>query len=257
MAGDNNIEIQGKKIFFLHPSTIVQNEIIAELTQLEYEVYIVKDENALLRVLRKFPCSVVFCSVDEVLDTAGWESLIRKITDNPATKDTVIGAIAVSETGAAKDFYTNTLKLQGGYVTLKPDITRALKYILEFLKLADAKGRRKYIRADTRDDPQAGINLDLDGRYVNGSIRDISVIGLSCVFPPDVLLAKNVLINNIQLKLQSSLLKAEGIVFGSRVDGDETVYVIVFTQKTDPIVLVRIRTYMQKTLQRKMDQEMK
>jgi hypothetical protein len=257
MSDGNNTDILGKKIFFLHPSAFVQNEILTELIQLEYEVYVVKDENALLRVLNKYPHSIVFCSVDEVLDVKGWESLIRRIMDNPETKDTAIGAIAASEDEAAKRFYVSGLKLPCGYVALKPDVGRAIKVLLEILKAADAKGRRKYIRADTHEDHQAVINLDLDDHYVNGSIRDISVVGLSCVFPANTVLEKNALINNIQIKLQSFLLKAEGIVFGSRTEGEETSYVIVFTQKIDPLVRIKIRTYMQKVLQAKMDQEMK
>ena len=62
MGDDNNTELLGKKIFFLHPSAFVQNEVISELVQLEYEVYVVKDEIALLRALRKYPHSIVFWS---------------------------------------------------------------------------------------------------------------------------------------------------------------------------------------------------
>ncbi|MDR2028510.1 MAG: pilus assembly protein PilZ, partial [Treponema sp.] len=61
----------------------------------------------------------------------------------------------------------------------------------------------------------------------------------------------------IQIKLQSMLLKAEGIVFGSRMDGLEKIYVILFTQRIDPDVRVKIRKYIQSNLQAKMDGELK
>jgi hypothetical protein len=65
------------------------------------------------------------------------------------------------------------------------------------------------------------------------------------------------LLPDLQIKLQSTLLKAEAIVFGSRMDGEERVYVFVFTQKIDPAVRTKIRSYVQKNLQAKMDAELK
>jgi hypothetical protein len=257
MPDDNNIEIAGKKIFFLHPSAVVKNEIIPELVQLEYEIYVVKDENALLRGLSRYPQSVLFCGVDEALDLKSWEITIRRITGNPANKGIAIGAVVNNEDGAAKQLCTDTLKLSCGYVPVKHDVNRALKVLVDILRAVEAKGRRKYLRADTRDDLQATVNLSLDGRYINGSIRDISVVGFSCIFPDDPGLQKNALVSDIQLKLQSALLKVEGIVFGSRADEDGMVYVVVFTQKIDPVVRTKIRIYMQKNLQTKMEQELK
>jgi hypothetical protein len=101
------------------------------------------------------------------------------------------------------------------------------------------------------------INLPLNGTYVNGTIKDISVVGLSCAFDEDPGLAKNTLFQNIQIKLQSALLKVEGIIFGSRTDGLARIYVILFTKRTDPEVKVKIRKYIQQNLQAKMDGELK
>jgi hypothetical protein len=254
MTDGNNTEILGKKVFFIHPSALTQNEIVSELAQQEYEVYVIRDNDKMADVLRRYPSSVVFVSVDEVLQLKEWELFIRKIME---IGDVVVGVIANTDNDNAKRFYLNTLKVSGGYVPLKPDSGKAIGNILGILKSVDAKGRRKYVRADTRDDPMASINIPFNGRYINGTIWDISVVGLSCVFSEDPELEKNSLFLDIQIKLQSSILKAEGIVFGSRMSGSDKVYVIVFTQKIDPVVRTRIRMYIQKNLQLKMDQEMK
>jgi hypothetical protein len=83
------------------------------------------------------------------------------------------------------------------------------------------------------------------------------VVGLSCTFAEDPELAKNTLVQNIQVKLQSTLLKMEGIVFGSRPDGASKIYVILFTQRIDPDTRSKIRTYIQHNYQTKMDAELK
>jgi hypothetical protein len=49
----------------------------------------------------------------------------------------------------------------------------------------------------------------------------------------------------------------EGVVFGSRMDGNEKVYVVIFTQRIDPEVRTKIRKYIQQNLQNKMDEELK
>ena len=70
-------------------------------------------------------------------------------------------------------------------------------------------------------------------------------------------MAKNTLFQNIQIKLQSMLLKVEGIVFGARMDGPSKIYVILFTKRIDPEIRTKIRKYIQQNLQTKMDAELK
>jgi hypothetical protein len=256
MADGNNTEILGKKVFFIHPSVLTQNEIVSELAQQEYEVYVIRDAGKMADILRRYPSSVVLASVDEALPSKDWEVFIRNITESDETKNVVVGVIVNTDNDNAKRFYLNTIKVSG-YVPLKPNTGKAIGNILEILKSAEAKGRRKYVRADTRDDPMASINISHNGKYINGTIWDISVVGLSCVFNEDTELEKNSLFPDIQIKLQSSILKVEGLIFGSRMDGADKVYVVVFTQKIDPVVRTKIRTYIQKNLQLKMDREIK
>jgi hypothetical protein len=97
----------------------------------------------------------------------------------------------------------------------------------------------------------------MNDSFIKGAINDISTMGLSCVFQEDPELVKNSLCQNVQLKLQSMILKAEGIVFGSRTDGVKKTYVIVFTQRTDPAVRSKIRKFVQSVLQTKLDAEFK
>jgi hypothetical protein len=254
---DDNTELLGKKIFFIHPSTFVQNDIIAELAQQEYEVYAARDETKLQKFLPSCPQSIVFASIDETLSANKWEDWIRSLMGNEATKNVAIGVLSNTNNEDARRLYLNSIKVSCGFIPVKMDTARVIKAMLDILKAANAKGRRKYIRADTRGETMTTINVPHNGAYMTGKIRDISVVGLSCVFDQDPELQKNTLLPDIQIKLQSTLVKAEGIVFGSRMDGEGRVYVFVFTQKIDPAVRTKIRSYVQKNLQSKMDTELK
>jgi hypothetical protein len=153
--------------------------------------------------------------------------------------------------------YINVVKVQCGFIPVHSDIHKSTKQIFDILKAQDAKGRRKYIRATIENETNATVNMPLSGGFINGSIKDISVVGFSCAFPEDPQIEKNSLVQNVQIRLQTTLLKVEAIVFGSRMEGMSKVYVLLFTQKIDPDTRTRIRKYIQSNLQSKMDLELK
>jgi len=248
--------IMGRKIFFLHPSATLQNTIISELFHQEYEVYVVKDHAALRRALHRYSNSVVFADIGEHLAERDWEIWIRGVMNAPETKNTLIGIVSANSDEALQKKYLNTIKVPCGYTVIKSDINNSIKSICEILKSVDAKGRRKYLRASTQAD-KTTINLPMNGTFINGTIKDISAVGVSCTFERDPMLNKNALFKDIQIRLQGVLLKAEAIVFGSRMEDYQKIYVLLFTQRVDAQVHTKIRTYIQQNLQGKLDAELK
>ena len=255
----NTTELLGKKIFFLYPSTVVQNMIITELIQQEYEVYETKDHAALRRVLKRYPDSIVFAHINEQMPEREWEAWIRGLVNDPETKNTMIGVISASADEALQQKYLNAIKVQCGFTVLKSDLNSSIKQICGKLIAANAKGRRKFLRTITGNETNATINLPMNGTYINGTIKDISTAGISCAFGKDPVLKKNALFKDIQIKLQSVLLRVEAIVLGSRADtdGTEATYILLFTPKVDPETKTKIRKYIHQNLQTKMDAELK
>ena len=256
MAENDNINILGKKIFFLHPSTIVQNQVIMELAQEEFEVYTVKEEKKLNKVLKKYPDSIVFASINEGMREKAWEEWITGIMSSAETSGVSISIIASGVNDATKRKYLLQFKNLCGYTVMKSDINEVIKQIIKILTGIDAKGRRKFIRAVTDSELNTTVNFPVNGTFMNGKIKDISAIGFSCSFEEDPGLVKNSLFSDIQIRLQSHLFKAEGIVFGSRMNAGEKVYVVLFTQRINPEVRTKIRKFIQNNLQNKMDLEL-
>jgi len=257
MSKSNDPEFVGKKIFFLYPNAIVHNRIVSELVQQEYEVYLTKDKDALRRVLKKYPDSVVFVDINEGMDEKQWEAWITAFMESKETKGVSLGIVTTNDDEQIKHKYLKIIKVPCGYTVLKFELDKAIAHIFDVLQAVHAKGRRKYLRATMDRNSNTTINLPIQGMYVKGRIKDISVVGISCTLEEDPEITKNTLIKDIQLKLQSSLLKVEGIVFGSRMSGNEKVYVFLFTQRIDPDVRVKIRKYIQQFLQAKMEGELK
>jgi hypothetical protein len=256
MAEGDNSGSFGKKIFFLHPSALVQNQVISELAQEEFEVYVLKDEAKLRQAISLYPDSIVFASINEIMKEDAWDKLVGTIIggENQSVK---VGIIASTSNEELKKKYLDQYKVQCGFTVIKSDYTEAVKHLIDILNGVDAKGRRKFLRILMDNDSKATVNLPVNGTYVNGLIKDISVVGFSCVFEVDPNLTKNGLFDDIQIRLQSQLIKAEGIVFGSRMDGEEKCYVVLFSKRIDPSVRTKIRKYIQSSLQHNIEKELK
>ncbi|MCL2801222.1 MAG: pilus assembly protein PilZ [Treponema sp.] len=246
-------EITGKKVFFLYPTASVQNQVITELTQHEIEVYIAKDHMRLLRVLKKYNSSIVFINIDESIQEAEWEKYILTIRNTAPNVN--VGIFSSSSDEELKAKYIEKLKITCGFMTLKLDMSRAGKKIMDILGVMNVKGRRKYLRASLERESTATMNMPFNGDFINSAIKDISVVGISVVFEHDPGLKKNALYKDMQIRLQSMLIKVEAVVFGSRENLGEKIYVLLFTQRIDPDVRVKIRKYIQSNLQSKMDSE--
>ena len=255
MAENDNSLSFGRKIFFLYPPAIIQNQVISQLAQEEFEVYVVKDEVKLRRVLQRFPDSVVFVGINERLKENAWEEWIRGVMTELSGVD--IGIIASGADENIRKKYLEQIKVRCGYTVVKADINNVISQLIGTLNKVDAKGRRKYIRALISNEANTNVNLPMNGTFISGAIKDISVVGFSCSFREDPDLTKNVLFKDIQIRLQSQILKAEGIVFGSRMEGEDKNYVILFTNRIDSDVRTKIRKYIQSNLQSKMDTEFK
>jgi hypothetical protein len=255
MGIESNNDILGKKIFFLFPSVIVKNEVIPELVQLEYEVYTSTDEKKLKPILKKYPGSIVFINIDDGLSEQNWDIWIQGVM-RAGEWNTSIGILSSNGDEKRQKKYISALRVQAGFIPIKSDIKKILTQFTNTLKKLEAKGRRKYIRVSTAQEPLTTINIPYQGNFITGQINDISVVGLSCVFDLDPELKKGVQIKDIQIKLQGILLKADGIIFGSRETDSGTVYVILFTARINPDVKTKIRKYMQNNLQQKMNNEL-
>ena len=251
-------DILGKKIFFLYPSAVVQNRIIEEFVQQEFEVYTVKDHLKLKGVLKKNPNSIVFVNINDGLSEMEWEIWIRGVLGDKETENVGIGIISSEDNEELKNKYVDYLKIRCGYTVLKHDLNLVMKQLFDILRAAEAKGRRKYVRAVIgENETNTAVNFSVNGAFIKGALKDISVVGFSCTFTEDPGLTKNTLYQDIQIKLQSNLLNTEGIVFGSRMDGNSKVYVILFTQRIDPDTQAKIRRYIQSNLQTKLDWELR
>lgn len=239
----------GKKVFFLYPPSVVKTELVTRLLDQEFEVYMLKDHESARKLLRAYPDSIIFVNIDEGMAENEWRSWIRAVIEDPLTKNVGVGILSYNTNEELSRFYLMELGARCGFVRLKLGLEESARILIGTLQANEAKGRRRYIRANCALDQLSSVNIRIAGASVEGTIRDISVVGFSCSLQPDPNFQKNALVEDIQLKLRGVLLKVEGIVFGSRQDSGQTVYVILFSHKLDGVSRAKIRRYIQTALQ--------
>lgn len=247
---------ESKKVFFLYPPSVVRERLITLLLEQEFEVYVLRDIAIASTVIRKYPESILFINIDDGMAEPEWAEWIKARMENPETKAVGFGIVTYNGDEALRKKYLMDIGVGYGFIILKLGLEESAKILVATLNAAEAKGRRKYVRANCLSDPLATINMKDNLKFISGKISDISVVGLSCVFDEDPMFTKNELINDVQLKLKASLILTQVIVFGTRKDADgKTVYVLLFSRAMDNIAREKIRSFIQVSIQYEMEQE--
>ena len=242
----------GKKIFLLYPQSVIQQDMLDILIMAGYETYIILDAERAKKLLTKFPGSIMYINIDERFKEKEWEKYIRGIMEDEATKDSMLGILSYNQDKALMKKYLMDLALPCGYVQLKLGIKESTKIILGALEATEARGRRKFIRADCEDDLNATINIKSGSGFMNGKILDISSAGIAAKFDKFENLASNTMLYDIQLKLRTGLIRTDMIYMGKRMDRHH-VYILLFEPKMTQENKLTIYRYVKSCLQKYID----
>ncbi len=253
MSDSKEQSLLGKKVFFVYPPSVIQKELVSLLIEQEFEIYMIKEHITARKLFRLYPDSLAFLNIDAGMTEPEWDAWIREVLADPATAALGIGIVSYNTDDNLRKKYLMDIGIRCGFVKLRLGVEQSAEILVESLKANEAKGRRKFIRANCFSDTLTSLNLNNAGKLIHGKIKDISVVGISCVFDIDPFFPKNVVLNRIQLKLHGTLLLTDAVVFGSRVEDGATVYVLLFPPKMDGPSRTKIRNYIQSTLQAEMD----
>ena len=79
---ENTANFQGKKVFFVHPSSVIQKDMVSELIKNEYEIYLIPDYRKAKALFRKYPDCIVFINIDEGMKEPEWEVFIKEVQED-------------------------------------------------------------------------------------------------------------------------------------------------------------------------------
>jgi hypothetical protein len=246
-------DILGKKIFFLYPHSVIQEELLDILIMNGFECYTLQSHKRARRLLENFPGSIMFINIDEGLPEKEWEAYVRDIQGNPKTQESRLGILSYNTDRALMRKYLMDLAIPCGYIQLKLGIQASTKIILDALKANEAKGQRKFIRASCKDDITATINYKSPEGMYYGKILDISSAGIAACMEKNGNFPPNSKLRDIQLKLRGSLLMTDAILMGSRKDNKD-VWILLFDPKMQQEHKLLIHRFIKQNLQKYIDQ---
>jgi hypothetical protein len=243
--------VEGKKVFFLYPPGIIQDDLVDGLIMEGFEIYILRDHKRARKLIERFPGSFLFINIDERLEEAEWETYIREIRGNPELQ-TQLGILSYDADRELMEKYLMDIMIPCGYIQLKQGTKESARIIRGALTANETKGRRQNFRAVCEE---GSGTLSFKGKFgtISGTILDISVTGFAARiengYPPD----KNTRLQNVQLKLRGAPVTVDLIYLEPRNDKQD-MWILQF----DPLSLgneakVTINHYMKLCLQRMID----
>lgn len=257
MPQDTGSSNFGKKVFFLYPHSVIQSELIYSLIRNEYEVCTLKDHKKIKLILNKYQDSILFINIDEHLTEQEWVEFVKYIMENQDTSTVQIGILSYNENSSLQEKYLMDLMVPCGFIQLKLGTKQSTEIILKTLEINEAKGQRKYVRAQIGPNINATFNVKYQGDYISGEIKDISSVGMSCIFTDkDFIVEKNTFLQSIQLKLHGKIIMIDGIVFGRRVvEEGPDLFVVMFTNSCTLENKRKIHEFIGTCLQFNLDEE--
>jgi hypothetical protein len=249
---DQQLDAQGKKIFFLYPHSVIREEMLDILIMAGYETYTLLDEKKARKLLAMFPGSIMFINIDEGLKEHEWEAYTREVMEDPKTRGSRLGIMSYNQDRALMQKYLMDLAIPCGYIQLKLGLQESTKIILNALEANEARGRRKYLRADCQDDIHATMNYKSDTEIFYGKILDISSAGIAARIEKFANLPSNSLLREVQLKLRGGLIMTDMILMGRRHD-NQAVYILLFGSKMNQENKLIIHHYIKQCLQKYID----
>jgi hypothetical protein len=240
-----------RKVFFLYPHSVLNEELLVEILSNEYEIYCLHDHEAAVKVMAANPESILFVNIDDTLKEHQWEAWIRRLTRAPQTSSTMVGILTYNPDPGLARKYLMDMMLPCGFIQLKQGLADGKRIILKTLEANEARGRRRFVRAKCTDPKKASFNVTVKGRHVTGAILDISVAGMTFRADGGMDVKPETLVEDVQLRLRGTLCRLSGIMKGA---GGSAGDLLMFTNPVAPEIQEKIHRFIYATLQEQIDE---
>lgn len=225
----------GRKIFFVNPAFKIEKILIEYLRKNEYEVYTLKDYRKAKRVLSVYPESMCFIDIDEGLSYSEWFNYMKSFSTVPELQGIYLGIVTQNAGWEDKDKFLMNIRLPCGFshIDKKEGI---LEHFTKILDLNGAKGRRKYLRLDTRSERDVSGYMTAAGKLYTVNIKDISSVGFAINYKQELvpLFQKNTLIRNLCLSAGRKSMVCSCIVFNTQMNQDGTAMSVLMLTNENP-----------------------
>ncbi len=240
----------GRRVLFVDPPSVIQEQMIHFLVTAQYEAGVVKDPRNVQPVLRAFPGSIVYFNIDTRLPPNAMEQIVQGVVNTQSQHGAEVGILSYNENPEMAQRYLMDIGATCGYITLHIGFEKSARIIIRALDAVEARGERRFVRVKAPVG-KAALGINMGESAVDGQILDISEAGAACLLKDDF--GIGTYFADIQLRLWGSLTKVSGTIRGTRSTPQGMVSVIMFDSITDGNVRKKIYEFAKRVMQAEID----
>ena len=220
----------------MNPSFVVENYIIDYLKKNEYEVYVLTDFRKAKGILSANEDSMCFVNIDSEMPYAHWYNFMKSFSLSDNLQSIYLGVISEKASWEDKDKFMMNIKLPGGFHLIDRKTPKLLDEFTKVLDVNGAKGRRKFLRLDTRNERDVSGYLASGGKLFSLNIKDISSAGFAVTYKQNIvnLFQKNTLVRNLNISAGRKSMVCSCIVFNTQLNTDGTAMSVLMLTNENP-----------------------
>ncbi len=255
---NENMQIFGRKIFFVCSTFTLNTNIILRLMEQEYEVYKIDEPRQLRNLLKNTPGSIVYINADSHHQPQVWYNIISTFENDPEYDSCAFGVFSAKLKGSLKLRFEQGLKLKAGFFSLDKNFGEIMNNVIRKLDSLKAKGLRKFVRLKCAGEKSA------EAYFINGNMMykmnfvDISSIGVGLVIPSKYssFVRINSVIQGLTLVLGNKQLKVNAKFHTMKSIPNGILAALIFTPDTPGAFRNYVRTYICEELQKRLNNEL-
>ena len=234
----SDLELFGRKTFFIAASEdLVPESYLPQFIEQGFETYLISanDERTMkdkvANIIRMFPNSILYFCIDK--DFTNWKSYLSELK-NEQKNDFLLGIVFESRNdGQAeriKSEYNRVVRVDAGYLALKPNDAGNFLSIQTELSKLKAKGRRNSVRAEC--DSRSRVEFTRGGVNYKARLLDVNETNFSCHIEdiaPDFPVFEQ--LHGITMFIEGLTLRVSAALIMKRLTTDEKKCIFMFIKE--------------------------
>lgn len=240
----------GRRVVFVDPPSVIQEQMIHVLVTAQYEAAILKDPKRIEAVLRRFPNAIVYFNVDSHMAQPALEKLVRSVVDGKPRHGADVGILSYNPNPELARLYLMEIGASCGYITLNIGLEKSARIIIKALEAAEARGDRRFVRVRVPAG-KGSINVNIGGSAISGTVLDISEAGMACQL--DRVFPIGTTFDDIQLRLWGNIVRVSGTIAGTRSSPEGLIVVLMFDRIDDAPARSKLYAFLKRVMQHEVD----
>lgn len=255
---NENMQIFGRKIFFVCSTFTLNTNVILRLMEQEYEVYKIDEPRQLRNLLKKIPDSIVYINADSHHQPQVWYNIISSFENDPEYDSCDFGVFSAKLKGSVRIRFEQGLKLKAGFFSLDKNFGEIMNSVITKLDSLNAKGLRKFVRLKCAGEKSAEAYFINRNMMYKMNFVDISSIGIGLVIPSKYagFVRINSVIQGLTLVLGNKQLKVNAKFHTMKSIPNGILAALIFTPDTPGAFRNYVRTYICEELQKRLNNEL-